>query len=476
MELQGKNLLLSGTGDEARVAEFAGGGGGGLGGLRGEGPVLRASASHEEDDSDGGGGESLTKEYRGGRRHHARHRGSLLPPTSLWHRYCFCCGGGSVRWLVLLVLCLQNSLFTVLRRYSQGVLLETYSKYECLLVGEVIKMVFSAYMIRKGLVERAGTGNDDDGGGGGGVNAPKNDTATTDTLRHRLLYITASCRKMVVLALIYGAMNILSFVSLRNIGAGLFTIFAQAKIFTTALFSSVILGRKYSWTKWRALISLVLGVLLFSEPVWGDSSKLHSNNPDARPLLGTAAVLIEVSLSGFASIYFEKIVKTDALQFTIWERNFQLALGSFPVYLGFIAVDGGGVAGFGGGWSLLAACVAALGAAGGLLVALSIKYGDSILKTLATTGAIVLSSFLDYWFLDGPLTATMLIAGGQVIVSICNYTFDQTSSASSAPGQQTATTTNQSKGAVASVSPRRSISYDNDEEAPLVSKAGDLKD
>jgi hypothetical protein len=34
----------------------------------------------------------------------------------------------STRLVVLAVLCLQNSLFTILRRYSQGVLKETYSK------------------------------------------------------------------------------------------------------------------------------------------------------------------------------------------------------------------------------------------------------------------------------------------------------------------------------------------------------------
>jgi hypothetical protein len=34
----------------------------------------------------------------------------------------------SARMMVLVVLCLQNSMFTLLRRYSQGVLRETYSK------------------------------------------------------------------------------------------------------------------------------------------------------------------------------------------------------------------------------------------------------------------------------------------------------------------------------------------------------------
>jgi hypothetical protein len=123
---------------------------------------------------------------------------------------------------------------------------------------------------------------------------------------------------------------------------------------------------------------------------------------------------------------FEKVIKTDPLKINIWERNFQLALGSLPVYLAFIAFEGGGEVGIGGGWSFISWLVSFLGAAGGLLVALSIKYGDSILKTLATTGAIILSSVLDHVLLGGPLTPVMMIAGVQVVLAICNYTFDTT--------------------------------------------------
>jgi UDP-sugar transporter A1/2/3 len=307
----------------------------------------------------------------------------------------------STRLMVLLVLCLQNSLFTVLRRYSQGVLQELYSKHELLLVAEVIKIVYSSWMISEGLPEGK-------------------------SLSQQLMYLVQTSRKMFVLAMIYGAMNILSFVSLRNISAGMFTIFAQCKILTTATFSTIILRRRYSWTKWRALIALMLGVLLFSEPIWGDPSKQVVTTHGANQVLGTVAVLVEVTLSGFASIYFEKVIKTDPLKLGIWERNFQLALGSFPVYMMFIVAGGGGEAGFFGGWSPLAFLLSGLGAAGGLLVALSIKYGDSILKTLATTGAIVLTGVLDHYLLGGPLTPSMMIAGVQVIIAICNYSFDAT--------------------------------------------------
>ena len=166
-----------------------------------------------------------------------------------------------------------------------------------------------------------------------------------------------------------------------------------------------------------------MGALLFSEPIWNNDD--NSANPDGgNVMLGTAAVLIEVTLSGFASIYFEKVIKTDPEQLGIWERNYQLAFGSIPIYVLFILWDGGGEAGYGGGWSIVATMLALLGAAGGMLVALSIKHGDSILKTLATTGAIVLSATLDHVLLGGPLTSIMCIAGVQVIISICNYTFD----------------------------------------------------
>ena len=380
-------------------------------------------------------------------------------------------------------------MFTILRRYSQGVLKEMYSKYEVLLAGEAIKMIVSALMIQKWLrsnninnnkdtdslpllltdsSKNSSSGSESSGEGGGG---------STTTLQRRLWYLVMQSHKMMVLALIYGVMNILSFISLRNIGAGMFTIFAQCKILTTATFSTLILQRRYSATKWRALIGLMFGVLLFSEPIWrssltatttratgtDDSNNSNrvdlvqqeqqqpsdiavtkdDNNPNntGNPTLGTLAVLIEVTLSGFASIYFEKVIKTDPLKLTIWERNFQLAMTSFPVYLTFILFDHGGPSGhFGGGWSLLTCIVATFGAAGGLLVALSIKYGDAILKTLATTGAIVLSSLLDHVLLGGPLTPIMMIAGIQVILSIFNYTFDETTPPPPTVTMRTATT------------------------------------
>merc|ERR1712238_390257 len=184
--------------------------------------------------------------------------------------------------------------------------------------------------------------------------------------------------KMVFLSVVYGAMNILSFVALRNIGAGLFTIFAQLKILTTTSCSVVMLDKHYSWVKWRAILSLIVGVLVFSESEWNKSNVMFRK--DGNSVIGIGAVLIEVTLSGFASIYFEKVIKVDVDSFNIWERNFQLALGSFPMYIIFI---------------------------------------------VATTRDDQ-ASLLDHQLLGGPLTAIMILGSVVVINAICSYTFDPT--------------------------------------------------
>lgn len=51
------------------------------------------------------------------------------------------CSLNTTKLAVLLILCLQNSVFTILRRYSQGVLKEIYSKVSLLLdvIVEIVK-------------------------------------------------------------------------------------------------------------------------------------------------------------------------------------------------------------------------------------------------------------------------------------------------------------------------------------------------
>ena len=57
----------------------------------------------------------------------------------------------------------------------------------------------------------------------------------------------------------------------------------------------------------------------------------------------------------------------------------------------------------------------------GVLVALSIKYTDSILKTIATTGSIVLTTLLNAAFLSGPLNLAIVVGALVVVVAVFGY-------------------------------------------------------
>ena len=99
---------------------------------------------------------------------------------------------------------------------------------------------------------------------------------------------------MLVLAGIYAAMNILSFVAFTGIGAGEFTVCAQLKVLTTAAFSVLVLGTSLTYAKWRALALLVLGCILVASP------SINAGDGNSKELslvvVGYSAVVTEVVL------------------------------------------------------------------------------------------------------------------------------------------------------------------------------------
>jgi len=66
-------------------------------------------------------------------------------------------------------------------------------------------------------------------------------------------------------------------------------------------------------------------------------------------------------------------------------------------------------------------------ATGGLLVAATLKYADAVLKTLATSGSIVISAILGFLFLEGSLDMFVSLGALCTILAIINYTFSDVS-------------------------------------------------
>lgn len=194
------------------------------------------------------------------------------------------------------------------------------------------------------------------------------------------------------------------------------------------------LGRSFSGAKWRSLLLLVIGCILVASPSFNtECAGDNVDNGDEKvstfeSALGVGAILIMVSISGFSAVYFESMLKKDKT--TVWERNFQLAAYSslllVLILLSERAYTSAGYNDFFKGWTVSALLLAFIQAAGGMLVAATLKYADSILKTLATSGSIVLSAVLGYALLDGPLDIFVGLGCICTILAISNYTFDAT--------------------------------------------------
>lgn len=77
-------------------------------------------------------------------------------------------------------------------------------------------------------------------------------------------------------------------------------------------------------------------------------------------------------------------------------------------------------------WTPCAVLISLIQAMGGLLVAASLKYADAVMKTLATSGSIVLSAVLGYMLLGGTLDVFVAIGCCSTILAITDYANDPT--------------------------------------------------
>lgn len=109
-------------------------------------------------------------------------------------------------------------------------------------------------------------------------------------------------------SLLYTLQNNLLYIALANLDAAIYQVCYQLKILTTALFSVLLLKRALSRTKWISLIILTVGVSLTEL----DAHKVKpssSASDDQSPTLGFLCVLMACLTSGFAGVWFEKILK-----------------------------------------------------------------------------------------------------------------------------------------------------------------------
>ena len=184
------------------------------------------------------------------------------------------------------------------------------------------------------------------------------------------------------------------------------------------------LGKHLNRLKWISLLILFIGVALVQlQPTNVSPTKVPTSGDGAQSqMIGLLAVVASSVCSGFAGVYFEKILK--GTTGSIWLRNIQM--GIFGVFLGvggMLINDGAAVRekGFLFGYRIIVWVVIAMQAFGGLLVAVVVKYADNILKGFATSFSIILSCIVSVYIFSFTVSVQFLLGTLLVILAIVLY-------------------------------------------------------
>ncbi|NWX78881.1 S35A2 protein, partial [Alca torda] len=219
---------------------------------------------------------------------------------------------------------------------------------------------------------------------------------TAATLQEAVVGQFGDTLRLAVPSLIYTLQNNLQYVAISNLPAATFQVTYQLKILTTALFSVLLLGTSLSRLQWLSLALLFAGVALVQAEqarATPGPSLSPAEGPQQSYAVGLAAVAASCLSSGFAGVYFERLLKTTGG--SIWVRNVQLgAVGTAVGLAAMVAAEGSAVAalGFFYGYNPAVWAVVVNQAAGGLLVAVVVRYADNILKGFATALSILAST------------------------------------------------------------------------------------
>ncbi|XP_046372420.2 UDP-N-acetylglucosamine transporter-like isoform X2 [Haliotis rufescens] len=222
---------------------------------------------------------------------------------------------------------------------------------------------------------------------------------------------------------LYTLQNNLQFVAMSSLDAATFQVTYQLKILTTAMFSVMFLKRQLTNLKWVSLVLLTVGVALVQLPVprscHGDECvDTDESVGRASWMMGLSAVIAMCLSSGFAGVYFEKVLKSS--QQSLWIRNVQLAVSGIifgVMCAAFSDTDAILQHGFFQGYNVLTWLIVIQQAALGLVVSLVIKYADNIVKGFASALSIVLSCLVSYLIIGDLTINCVFLLGAAIVIS-----------------------------------------------------------
>ncbi|XP_063773006.1 CMP-sialic acid transporter [Pseudophryne corroboree] len=297
----------------------------------------------------------------------------------------------------LLVMTLVAAAYTVALRYTRTVKTAMYFSTTAVCVTEVIKLLLSLLILAKE------TGSP---------------TRLFTTLKENVIGSPVEMLKLSVPSLVYALQNNMAFVALSNLDAAVYQVTYQLKIPCTALCTVLMLNRSLSKLQWFSVFILCGGVTLVQySPVETTRVQIEQNH-----LVGFGAVAVAVLCSGFAGVYFEKVLKSSDT--SLWVRNIQMYIsGIIVTFAGVFLSDREGVIekGFFYGYNYLVWFVILLASVGGLYTSVVVKYTDNIMKGFSAAAAIIISTIASVLLFGLQITLTFSVGALLVCMSIYTY-------------------------------------------------------
>ncbi|XP_018562573.1 UDP-galactose translocator isoform X2 [Anoplophora glabripennis] len=306
----------------------------------------------------------------------------------------------SLKYISLVTLTLQNALLGLSMRYARTRDGDMFLSSTAVLMSEVVKLITCIGIV---YIESGGV------------------IKLFDTIDKQIIKQPIDTLKVCVPSFVYVIQNNLLYLSASHLDAATYQVTYQLKILTTAMFSVFILKKELLRTQWISLLTLIIGVVLVQLAQSGDAPTA-ATGPEQNRFIGFMAALAACCLSGFAGVYFEKMLKGSDV--TVWMRNVQLSLCSVPFGLiSCFTYDGQIIKekGFFFGYDKFVNYLIVLQACGGLIVAVVVKYADNILKGFATSLAIVISCVASIYIFNFELTLQFALGALFVIFSIFLY-------------------------------------------------------
>jgi UDP-galactose transporter len=315
---------------------------------------------------------------------------------------------GKLGAIALTALVVQNSALTILmrmtRRVAEGSSTKLYIPTTAVVLSETLKLLISIIFFYK-------------------EPSNSNSKAAFSILKTELTENWLDIAKITIPSALYVVQNNLQFIAVSNLPAEVYQVLIQSKIVTTAICSYFLLEKRLSLVQWSSIFFLSLGVAIVQL-----SFPIHKATQSINYVIGFTAIFISCFTSGFAGVYFEKIMKSKPN--TLWLRNIEMSLLSvlFALITSF-SNDYQQIKslGFFYGYNPLVLGVIALQAFGGILVSLVVKYSNSMTKGFATAGSIVLSCACSALLQDSALSARFFFGTSIVCLSTLAYSLPHTS-------------------------------------------------